>query len=796
MDYKKLIASFTDEQLAEYIRGVGNWNLFSNETMGIKKIKLSDGPHGMRTEPDGKRGATEFFAKAYKAICYPSLSLTSCSFNRNLIHELGATMADEAKHLGVHVILGPAVNIKRDPLCGRNFEYISEDPFVVGELATSYINGVQENGIGTSIKHFACNNCETDRMVINSVVDERALREIYLFGFEKAVKNSKPYTIMAAYNKLNGHYATANHHLLTEILRDEWKYDGVVMSDWCAVDNICDAVVAGLDLEMPESGKVQYKVGLEGIKNDHKVKEAFQNAIERQLKLIDKSLDLNPDFVFDYESHHALAKRIADESIILLKNEDSILPLNKDEKVLFIGTLADQPRYQGGGSSNINPFKVTKMSELIKDNPNIEIIKGYEINEDKDNEDLLNEVKEKAKTADKVVCFLGFNHIQESEGFDKKNIKLYNNQLNLIKTLQDVNKNIIVVLENGSVVELPFVDDVKAIVEAYLGGEAINESIYDILYGNVNPSGRLNETFAKNYEDYPSLNNFPGDKVNTYYKESIYVGYRYFDTFKKQVVFPFGYGLSYTTFEYSNLSIQTSENSVKVKLNITNTGYKKGKEVVQVYIKNAAKPQYFIENKALKAFEKIELNPGETKEIEFNIPYEDLRIFDIKSNKFQLLKGNYTLYVSKHSLDENLYANFTINNGVEDVFDYRNISNLLNGEIDKISNEEFAELFVDKKLPIAHRDLSKCDINSSFEDAIQKGSKGAKLAIKFLSSLGMLKKDPTLLGFMKTASMRQLHMGSNGKLTRKNMNVFIDLLNDKHRYFNFIRMLFLLAKMA
>ena len=796
MDYKKIINSLSDEQLAEYIRGVGSWNLFSRPDLGVKKIKLSDGPHGMRTEPDKKKNDKVIFAPTYKAVCYPSMSLTACSFNRDLIRELGENLAEEAKHLGVHVILGPAVNIKRDPLCGRNFEYISEDPYLVGELATSYIAGTQSKGIGTSIKHFACNNCETDRMIVNSVVDERALREIYLFGFEKAIRNVQPYTVMAAYNKVNGFYATENYHLLTEILRDEWGFEGLVMSDWTAVNDINAAVKAGMDLEMPESGGVYYQESIKGVKNDPEVKKAYQIAIERQLKLIDKSIDLTPDFVFDYESHHALAKKIADESIVLLKNENDVLPLKKEDKVLFIGTLAEEPRYQGGGSSNINPYKITKMSELIKDNPNVEIIKGYEINEDKDNEELLNEVKTKAQIVDKVVCFLGFNYLQESEGFDKKDIKLFNNQINLIKVLQGICKNIIVVLENGSVIEIPFINEIQGLVEAYLGGEAINESIYDVLYGNVNPSGRLNETFAKCYEDYPSSCNFPGDKINTYYKESIFVGYRYFDTMKKDVLFPFGYGLSYTTFEYSNLKVTTLENSVKINLSVTNTGDKTGKDVVQIYIKNAAKPGYFIENKGLKGFAKVELEPNQTKEVEIEIPYSDLRIFDIKSNKFQLLNGRYTVYVSKHSFDETLYGNFEINCGTNDVYEYSNIDNILSGEMNKVSNEEFAELFIDKKLPVAYRDLSKCDFNSSFQDAIDKGSKGAKRVINFLSKLKMIRKDPSLINFIRTASMRQIYCGASGRIKRHQMEVFIDLLNDKHININFIRLLLLLSKMA
>lgn len=796
MDYKKIINKFTDEQLAKYIRGDGYWHLFSNPELGVKQIKLSDGPHGLRTEPDRKNKDKLIFATTYKAICFPSMSLAACSFDRDLIYKLGETLADEAKHLGVHIILGPAVNIKRDPKCGRNFEYVSEDPYVVGELATSYISGVQNNGIGTSIKHFACNNCETDRMVINSVVDERTLREIYLAGFEKAIRKTQPYTVMASYNKLNGYFTTENYHLLTEILRDDWGFEGFVVSDWTAVDDINAAVLAGMDLEMPDCGGVHYGDSLNGVTTDPKIKEAYKMAIERQLKVIDRTIDLTPDFVFDYQKDHDFAKKIADESIVLLKNEENILPLKFDEKVLFAGALADEPRYQGGGSSNINPFKVTKMCELIKDNPNISFAKGYITSEDKEDETLINEAIEKAKNVDKIVFFAGFNVSQESEGYDKENIKLFNNQINLIKVLQSFCKNIIVVLENGSVVELPFINDVKAILETYLGGEAINESIYDILYGKVNPSGRLNETFAKCYEDYPSSHNFPGDHVNVFYKEALFVGYRYFDTFKKDVVFPFGYGLSYTSFEYKNLDATVLSDSIKVKVEVTNTGNVDGKELVQIYVKNAAKPNYFIENKALKGFKKVDIKAGETKTVEIEIPFDELRIFDIKSNKFQLLNGKYHLFASKHSMDESLSASFEISSGTDDVYNYTNIEKYFSGNIGEISNDEFAELFIDKKLPVAHRDLSKFDINSSFKDAMDAGSKGALKVINFLSKFKMFKKDPILLTYLKTSSVRQLYCGGAGKLKRKHMNVFIDLLNDRHININFIRLLLLLAKLA
>lgn len=796
MDTKKIVNSLTNEQLAKYIRGDGFWYLFSNPELGVKKVKMSDGPHGLRTEPDKKEKDKFVFATTYKAICFPSMSLAACSFNKDLIYRLGETLAEEAKHLGVHIILGPAVNIKRDPKCGRNFEYISEDPYVVGELATAYINGVQSHGIGTSIKHFACNNCETDRMVINSVVDERALREIYLLGFEKAIKNSQPYTVMASYNKLNGVYTTESYHLLTEILRDEWRFEGFVVSDWTAIDNINAAVLAGMDLEMPEAGSVHYQDSLNGINSDEKIKEAYKTSIERQLKIINKTIDLSPDFVFDYETDHKLAKEIADESIILLKNEDNILPLNTNEKVLFVGALAEEPRYQGGGSSNINPFKVTKMSELIKNNPNILYSQGYVLNEDRDDEKLLNDAIEKAKTVDKIVCFLGFNVTQESEGFDKQNLKLYSNQINLIEVLQRFCKNIIVILQNGSVVELPFIDKVKGLLETFLGGEAINESIYDILYGKVNPSGRLNETFAKIYEDYPSSVNFPGNHINIYYKESIFVGYRYFDTFKKDVVFPFGYGLSYSEFVYENLKIQTLENHLKVELDVKNNSAKDGKEVVQIYIKNAAKPGYFIENKALKAFKKVGIKANETKTISFEIPYEDIKIYDISTDKFVLLNGKYRVFASKHSLDESLYANFEITQGQDEIYEYKNIDKFLSGNFKDVSNDDFKELFINKTLPEATRDLSTFDINSSFNDAIEKGSRGAKRVINFLSKLKMFKEDPILLTFLKTSSIRQIYCGGNGKLTRKDMQIFVDLLNDKHINLNFIRLLLALAKMA
>ena len=793
MDNKKIVDSMTNEQLAKFARGKGFWHLQNDDAFNFKTFKMSDGPHGLRTEKDNYSDIKD---KVYKSVCFPSMSLAACSFDKTLINEFGSVLAEEAKHLGVHVILGPAVNVKRDPKCGRNFEYISEDPFVIGELATAYINGVQNKGIGTSIKHFACNNSETDRMSINTVVDERALREIYLRGFEVAIKKSQPWTVMASYNRVNGPYATESCHLLTEILRDEWGFQGFVESDWTAVNDINAAILAGMDLEMPEAGGAFYQDSLNGINSDENIKNAYKKAVERQLNIRDKALVLNPDFKFDYKKDHDFARKIACESIVLLKNEENILPLSKDEKILFVGALADKPRYQGGGSSNINPFKVTKMSEIIKENSNIEIIDGYKLDKDEINEHLINEIKEKAPKFDKIVCFMGFNLDQESEGFDKKDIKFYQNQLHVIDVLKELNKNIIVVLENGSVIEIPFASDVKAIIETYLGGEAINESIYDILFGNVNPSGKLNETFAHKYEDYPSSSNFPGDHYNIMYKESIFVGYRYFDTFKKDVLFPFGYGLSYTKFDFSDLELVQNDDHVIVSFKVTNIGDREGKEVAQVYIKNAAEPQYFIENKGLKGFEKINLKPGESKKISIKIDFNTLKIFNIETNKFELLNGKYIVYVGNSSIDERLQSEFHISNGTTNKYYYENIENLLNGNIDKITDDEFKELFIDKKLPLHLRSSVGYDINTTLQRAIDEGSKGAKKFINFVSMIPMLKKDPMLLTFLRTSTIRQIYLGTNGKLSKKDVQTLIDLINDVHININFIKVLWSLRKLA
>lgn len=775
MDKNKIIQNLSLEKKAEYSRGVGNWHLFSDEKLGVKKVKMSDGPHGLRTERDKQKKS--FFGKTYQSICYPSASLSASSFDRDLIYELGEVLASECKEYGVHILLGPAINIKRNPLCGRNFEYVSEDPYVVGEFATAIINGIQKHGIGTSIKHFAVNSQETERLCVNAVVDERALRDIYLRGFKKAIINSKPYTIMAAYNRVNGHYACSNQHLLKEILRDEWGYEGMVESDWCAVNDINDSIRAGLDLEMPESGKVNYKKALEGLKNDPTLVKEYDRAILNQLNLIDKCLDLNPTFKFDYEAHHAFAKKVADESIVLLKNENNILPLSKDEKILFVGGLAEDPRYQGGGSSNIVPFKVTKMSELIKDNPNVTITKGYEINEEKPVEELLSEALKLAKTSDKVVCFLGFNAKQESEGYDKKDMKLYHSQIDLIEKMYEVNKNIIVVLENGSVIELPFIDKVSGLVEAFLGGEAINESIYDVLYGNVNPSGKLNETFIHKYEDTPSYNNFPGTRDNVLYKESIFVGYRYFDTFNKDVLFPFGYGLSYSTFEMTDIKV-SQEDTIKVNLNIKNTSSVKGKEVVQVYVKKPAKPGLFMPSKELVGFSKVALEPNETKNITIEILKEDLTYFDIYENRDVLLNGEYILYVGNSSKDNRLVSKFDITGEKECTSDYSAAKGYFKDDVNNISDEDFNQLFISKKAPLVESKDGLYDINVSFGYAADHGSVGAKKLLNKVSKFPFIRSNEWLFNMFRTTIIRQLYMGSNGKLKDKHVKAMIELCND------------------
>lgn len=558
-------------------------------------------------------------------------------------------MGEECQAEDLSILLGPAVNIKRSPLCGRNFEYLSEDPYLAGKMAAAYIKGVQSWDVGTSMKHYAANNQEFNRMSCSANLSERTLREIYLPAFETAVKEAQPKTIMCSYNKINGTYASENHHILTEILRNEWGFEGYVMTDWGAVADRVKGIVAGLDLEMPGSGGYNDAKIVEAVKDGSLYEELLNKSVENILKVLFSYVDNHhSEAVFDRDADHEKAVRIETECAVLLEN-NGVLPLKAGGKVVYIGEYAEKPRYQGGGSSHINAYKVVSALESAKaKSRNVSYVKGFPSDRDEENEAELSAAVQAAREAETAVIFAGLPDAIESEGYDRKDMKLPDCQNKLIEEVAKVQPNTIVLLHNGSPVEAPWAGQVAAVLEMYLGGEGVGEATDRLLYGDANPSGHLAETFPLRLADNPSYLNFPGDGKNVDYAEGIYVGYRYYDKKEIPVRWAFGHGLSYTTFEYSNLKVPTTplgdEGSVKITVDVKNTGSRVGKEVVQLYVSDrngtTGRPV-----KELKGFTKVELKPGETKTVEFVLTARDLSFYHEELGDWYAPSGFYEVLI-------------------------------------------------------------------------------------------------------------------------------------------------------
>nr|WP_308626822.1 glycoside hydrolase family 3 C-terminal domain-containing protein [uncultured Eisenbergiella sp.] len=659
---QELIGKMTLEEKASLCSGADFWHTERVERLGIPAMMVSDGPHGLRKQDQeaDHLGVND----SIKAVCFPAGCGTAASFNRDLITGMGEVLGEECQAEGVGVILGPAVNIKRSPLCGRNFEYYSEDPLVASEMAGALIKGVQSKNVGTSIKHFLANNQETRRMSSSSEVDERTLREIYLAAFEGAVSKQKPWTVMCSYNKINGTYAAEHKEALTDILREEWGFDGFVVSDWGAVNNRVPDLEAGLDLEMPASGGINDRQIVEAVKEGRMNEAVLDRAVERILNIVyrfEESRDGNA--VFDRDKDHEYAKKVAEETIVLLKNEAQILPLSEKEEIAFIGKYARQPRYQGGGSSHINSHKVTGAWDVVKDWGNISFAEGYGDQADETDEGMIAEAVEKAGKAKAAVIFAGLPDAFESEGFDRTHMGMPDCQNELIERVTAVQPNTIVVLHNGSPVEMPWADKVKGIVEAYLGGQAVGEAVVDILFGKVNPSAKLPETFPCKLEDNPSYLYYPGEGDKVEYREGVFVGYRYYDTKKMDVRFPFGFGLSYTTFAYSNLQVSASAikdtDTLTVSADITNTGSMAGKEVVQLYVSDV-ESTVIRPVKELKGFDKVELQPGETRTVSFTLDKRAFAYWNTQIHDWHVESGEFRILVGKSSRDIQLEASVTV----------------------------------------------------------------------------------------------------------------------------------------
>lgn len=578
---------------------------------------MADGPHGLRKQTGEQDNGV---AQSEPATAFPTAVTTASSWNPENTRRMGAAIGQECKHYGVHVLLGPGANIKRNPLCGRNFEYFSEDPLLSGKMGAAEVQGVQSQGVGVSVKHFALNNSENYRFMGNSVADERAMREIYLKSFERIVKDGHPATMMCAYNQINGTYCSENSWLLTDVLRKEWGFDGAVMTDWGAIRERVPGLKAGLDLEMPGDTAICRRWILDGVADGTLSMEILDEAVRNVLKLVDTYVTDEKAPEADFDAHHALAADIAADSAVLLKNDGS-LPLTGKEKLLIVGDLFEKMRYQGAGSSMICPARLTTPAEaFIRRGISYTFSRGYDAGKGETDAGLVAEAVEKTKEADTILLFAGLTDDIESEGADRENLRLPENQLSLIDALCSTGKKIILVLFGGSVVELPFESRVNAILHMFLPGQNGGTATARLLYGDACPGGRLAETWPKKYEDVPFGETF-GKTLQEVYKESVYVGYRYYLTAGKQVRYPFGYGLSYATFAWDNMTLTQSADALTVTCDVTNTGDRSGSEVVQLYVK-APKTDVFKPEKELRGFQKVFLNPGETKTITITVPAE------------------------------------------------------------------------------------------------------------------------------------------------------------------------------
>ncbi|MCR5487301.1 MAG: glycoside hydrolase family 3 C-terminal domain-containing protein [Lachnospiraceae bacterium] len=654
MDIKKLVNEMTLEEKAGMCSGKDFWHLKSVERLQIPEVMVSDGPHGLRKQADAEEGDHLGINDSITAVCFPAGCAVASSFDRDLIRSMGETIGEECQAENVSVVLGPAVNIKRSPLCGRNFEYLSEDPYLAGEMAASYINGVQSRDVGVSIKHFALNNQEHERMSGSSEADERTIREIYFPAFETAVKKADPWTVMCSYNRINGTFASENEWLLTKVLRDEWGFKGYVMSDWGAVNDRVKGLEAGMDLEMPASGGDNDRLIVEAVKNGTLPEEKLDLAVERILNILFAYEEKKRGGVFDRAKDHKKAAEIAEECMVLLKNEESILPLPKKEKVAFIGEFAEKPRFQGGGSSHINCFAISDTLSPAREMGEILYAKGFPADRDEENEKDFEEALKCARKAERVVVFAGLPDSFESEGYDRSHMRLPECQNKLIEKILEVNPRVAVVLHNGAPVEMPWASRVQGILEAYLCGEAVGTALARVLFGEANPSGHLAETFPLRLEDTPCYPYFPGKRGKAYYAEGIFTGYRYYEKKGMEVLFPFGHGLSYTDFEIGNMKIerkgQKDTDPVTVLADVTNTGSRAGKAVVQLYVSDRTDTEVRPE-KELKGFVKVLLSPGEKKTVRMELDQRSFAYYSTELSDWFAPEGEYVVRLGFSSAD-------------------------------------------------------------------------------------------------------------------------------------------------
>ncbi|MFT4143830.1 MAG: glycoside hydrolase family 3 C-terminal domain-containing protein [Mobilitalea sp.] len=791
---QSIIDKMSLEEKAAMMSGRDTWTTVAYERYGIPSIFLSDGPHGLRKQA----GAADHLGlnASLPSTCFPTAATVANSWDEKLGEELGEYLGEEAAALGVDMILGPGLNIKRSPLCGRNFEYFSEDPYLSGKMAAAYIRGIQKKGVAACPKHFAANSQELRRMTNDSVMDERTFREIYTTGFEIAVKEGKAKAIMSSYNLINGVYANESTHLLQEILVKEWDFDGVVVSDWGGSNDHVLGVQNGSHLEMPSTGKMGAKELVKAVESGRLKAQVLDQRVDELLSVIFDISDAAKKPKkrdFDKKLHHNFAEKVAKESIVLLKNDDSILPLSKGAKITIIGDFADKPRYQGAGSSMVNPTKIDSTLTVIDDYDVVLTAyeQGYERNKKTDVK-LLESAKVAAKQSEYVLIYAGLDEIRETEGMDRTDMKMPQNQLELIDEITKVNNNVIVILSAGSVVEMPWIHKVKAVVHGYLSGQAGASAMLDVLTGNYNPSGKLNETYPVKYEDTPAYQYFPGKERTSEYRESLYVGYRYFESVGKEVLYPFGYGLSYTTFTYSDLRVTKEGASFCLK----NSGKVDGAEVCQLYIGNSSN-QIFRPIRELKGFKKVFLKAGEEKEV--FLPFDDkaFRYYHIHTNQWEVEGGTYTVEVGINSKEIVLQSTIDIEGtNAKSPYVKESIPAYFTGKITKVDDYQFEQI-LDIPVPNGNWDRSGLlGINDSFCQLYYAKSVLARLVYKVLTSIknrSEKKGKPNLnILFIYNMPFRGLAKMTGGAITMEMSYALVEIVNGKgfKGFYHFVKAFF------
>ncbi|MCR5722041.1 MAG: glycoside hydrolase family 3 C-terminal domain-containing protein [Lachnospiraceae bacterium] len=803
MDIKELLSKLTADEKIRLLGGDGAWHTYGADGK-IPVIMMTDGPHGLRKVAEEKSGDIE---NSIPATCFPTASAVAASWNPEVAAKMACAIAKEAKSEQVSIVLGPGTNIKRSPLCGRNFEYYSEDPFLAGTLATAYIKSMQNEGVGTSLKHFAANSQETRRMTSNSQVDERALREIYLSAFEMAVKEARPATLMCSYNCLNGEYASRNKHLLTEILRDDWGYEGAVVSDWGATNKPVECFKAGLSLEMPDPNgyhtKELKKAYREGRISDDELNK-WAEAVLTNFSALSEKVDQNASA--DLKAHNNIAREIEDECAVLLKN-DGTLPIAKDKKLIVIGELADHMRFQGGGSSHINAaFKKNAIDALKDAGYEVTYVQGYKNDTDvadptmaKEAIDTIRNVYKKGQTV--ILFFLGLTESYEGEGYDRTDINIPANQTELLEAVSSLaeRNDIAAISFGGAPMDFSWEKNVSAILHMYLGGQAVGEAVADLVSGRANPSGKLAETMPLDIRHTPAHRYFTPAHDDVEYRESLFVGYRYYETYNVPVRYPFGYGLSYTTFEYKDLKAPEcfENNDISVTLTVKNTGTVSGAETVQLYIL-PEKENFLRSSIELKGFTKVFLNPGEEKQVTIPLTARSFSVYDTDKGAFSVVGGVYTIAAGASVRDLRLKTQIVVQG---DKY-FRDESELFpdyfkpQPEGMEIAEEQFEALYGRPLSNFSQRKRGDYDINCSFADVASKSlvgnifKFGVGIGLKFMFP-GKSKNDPSykmVRTGLSEGNLEGLIANSGGMISKKLCDFLV--LNANRHYFKAIKRLF------